>query len=207
MKQLKMSDLQQMKVYFLGQECKEQLNASSYLGWRDGWMDRQMTVAKVVDNDSPQWPCRLSMVSRCWLVLHTTVAAAILSSADQAQSTVPLRVMVYERDCSHLILLLWPTTCLLKREVRTPFSHVQKQFRSDNHLLCCSALLELRMCVVGTNHHANKHRKILYSFVHHTTCCVVHLLNQLKTSFPHANTHTHIHCCSVPTWLFPSQEF
>lgn len=121
MKQLKMSDLQQMKVYFLGQECKEQLNASSYLGWRDGWMDRQMTVAKVVDNGSPQWPCRLSMVSRCWLVLHTTVAAAILSSADQAQSTVPLRVMVYERDCSHLILLLWPTTCLLKREVRTPF--------------------------------------------------------------------------------------
>ena len=69
-------------------------------------MDRQTTVAKVVDKWLPQLPCRLSMVSRCWPLLHTTVATAILPSADQAQSTVPLRGMVPERRCTHLLLLL-----------------------------------------------------------------------------------------------------
>ena len=87
---------------------------------------------------------------------------------------------------------LAPITHNLSAEKRSEHAF-QKQFRLDNRLLCCSALLELRMCVVRTNYRANKHRKILYSFVHHTTCCVVHLLNQLETSFPHANTHTHIH--------------
>ena len=131
MNRYKMSDL---LLKFVGQGYKEQLN-TSYLEWRDGWMDRQTTVAKVVDKWLPQLPCRLSMVSRCWPLLHTTVATAILPSADQAQSTVPLRGMVPERRCTHLLLLLWLTTCPLKGKMR-----------ANCTLLCRSVLLELK-CV------------------------------------------------------------
>lgn len=146
-------------------------------------MDRQTTVAKIVDKWlPPQLPCRLSMVSRCWPLLHTTVATAILPSADQAQSTVPLRGMVPERRCTHLLLLLWLTTCPLKGKMR-----------ANCTLLCRSVLLELKCVRLQTNHHARnsaKHRQILYNLVHHMTCCVVYLVNQLETSFP-AHTHTH----------------
>ena len=54
-----MSDL---LLKFVGQGYKEQLS-TSYLGWRDGWMDRQTTVAKVVD----KWLLPSCPVDWAWL--------------------------------------------------------------------------------------------------------------------------------------------
>ena len=55
----KMSDL---LLKFVGQGYKEQLN-TSYLEWRDEWMDGQTTVAKVVD----KWLLPSCPVDWAWL--------------------------------------------------------------------------------------------------------------------------------------------